>query len=242
MRNFLKNSTLVVLSSLFVLTSCENDPVEDDRDKDIPEYFPLAVGNYWIYDVYNIDENGNEQLLNLQDTLAIVKDSIIDGKVYFVQKWVDSRYSSFGGIRIREQFIRKSSDCILQYNHLKYPHFQDTILSYTNFTDILLEIVSYEGNTIFDPHDKKDTLYTVSFKMENPETVRVPAGSFEAVDFRGTYFVHEKYLHPDLPNPRYIHNYYADRIGLLLKTEDYYTSLARREWRLSKYHIVSNSN
>lgn len=58
--------------------------VEDSTDYSAKsEYLPMEVGNYWVYDVYEIDSLGNERLLDYKDSTVITKDTIISGNRYF---------------------------------------------------------------------------------------------------------------------------------------------------------------
>lgn len=62
---------LIYLGLLVALfTSCDKDnstPIIDSADK--ANYFPLQIGNYWVYEHYDIDSLGNETIKNRTDSV-----------------------------------------------------------------------------------------------------------------------------------------------------------------------------
>ena len=99
-----------------------------------------------------------------------------------------------------------------------------------NFTDVLAsktEIV--EG----------DTLYTLQYRMERVTgTVSVPAGEFEALNYRGTVKMPED--RPGIQNPRYINTYYAKGTGKILETYFFLNDSRINEKRLIRFGLAGN--
>src|SRR5688572_16141233 len=48
-----------------------------------PAYFPLEVGNYWVYQYFDIDESGIATATAKLDSCYISEDTIIRGRRYF---------------------------------------------------------------------------------------------------------------------------------------------------------------
>ncbi|MBA3706554.1 MAG: hypothetical protein H0W84_11855, partial [Bacteroidetes bacterium] len=44
---------------------------------------PLAIGNYWIYQSVTIDTNGVETIYPKQDSLYVLKDTVVNASVYY---------------------------------------------------------------------------------------------------------------------------------------------------------------
>jgi len=86
----------IILSGLFLTTmfSCKKEEIDinmvctsDSTGVSIQKspYFPMQVGNYWIYQHYQVDTlNHTENLTIPYDSLVIDRDSIIDGYKYYV--------------------------------------------------------------------------------------------------------------------------------------------------------------
>lgn len=214
-----------VLSSFAILlifiSSCKKD--EDVICPPTPEpqlnYMPLAIGNYWLYETYRVDTNGVETNLNYHDSIVVTRDTIINNDTFYI---VEGTYRPFhtqwGVIRI----IKNDNGNLV--NHLG-----DTILPATNFTDTFRKHYEIIGNN--------DTLFYRSFKMIDPTyDVTVPAGTFPIVDYRGTYTTYQNI--PNVPNPRYVHNYYAENVGKVKETYHYMSSPQTMEIRLTKYFVV----
>ena len=213
-----------VLSSLAILlifiSSCKKD--EDVICPPTPEplnYMPLAIGNYWIYETYRVDTNGVETNLNYHDSIVITRDTMINNETFYV---VEGTYrpfhSQWGVIRI----IKNDNGNLI--NHLG-----DTILPATNFTDLYREHYEITGNN--------DTLFHRSFRMfDHTYDVTVPAGTFPIVDFMGTYTMFQNI--PNTPNPRLVHNYYAENVGKVKETYFYMSSPSIHEIRLTNYLVV----
>lgn len=90
------------LAAIPFFSSCEKDePIEPQTAKtpaSIEEYYPLSIGNYWIYQQF-IYENGTKTVGRI-DSTVITNDTLIDGKKYYVlrgteyfdRNWEHSKY------------------------------------------------------------------------------------------------------------------------------------------------------
>lgn len=190
------------------ITSCKKDDSENKLTP-IPasDYMQLEIGNYWIYEWYNIDSSGNANLMATSDSSIISGDTLIRGLVFYKKLiFQNENYA---------EFIRDSSGYLV--DHEGIIRFSDH-----DFTNILLvkEIIP--------------DLATVEYQMANKDSlISISLGTYPTYDFRGTVIP----LNPQYPyGINYTHNFYADGMGLI-KTSSYYFSNPnlRVERRLIRY-------
>lgn len=216
-RLFLLSFTLVVLAS------CEKE-VDSPLIEDEPQptthnaYFPLEIGNYWVYQHVNRDASNNETLTEIIDSIVVERDTFINGKQYFVIEGTNYPYN--GGDWETIELLRDSLGYLV--NHQGAVRF-----SADNFDDILAsktEVI------------EQDTLYTLTYQMaEVDQEFSVPAGTFEVLNFQGTVYSFRKL--PGIDNPRYLNNLYAKGVGKVLQTYFFFNSPMISEKRLIRYHI-----
>lgn len=206
---------------LAMFISCDkdddNDEIIENKNKEA-SYLPLEIGNYWIYQHYNIDSLGNETQVDRMDSVLISKDTMINDLQYYVLE--GSSFPTNNGIWGPIDFLRDSSGYVV--------NFQGKIrFSEDNFVDTLVF-----DNRIYG----EDTVYTSSYKMENTAMqVSVPAGEFEVLNFKGTLYT--PHNHPRIANPRYLNTYYSKNVGKVLSTYFYIHSLYISEKRLVRYYV-----
>jgi len=72
---------------LLTLNACKkDDPVPADNgtsSADVPTYFPLAIGNYWVYNFQSYDPDGVPFGTTSVDSLQVVGDSLINDELYY---------------------------------------------------------------------------------------------------------------------------------------------------------------
>ncbi|HPJ47195.1 MAG TPA: hypothetical protein PL017_13970 [Tenuifilaceae bacterium] len=210
---------LLFVTTISILTSCQkNEEITLETKSD---YLPLSIGNYWVYQHYKIDTDGNETLLQYLDSIVIKGDTIIKDEKFFI---IENHF--FNSKWTQTEFLRDSSKNLV--NNLGHCFFSET-----NFTDVLYEY--YENNNIYN-----DTLYSIKYQMHNPNLdITVPAGSFNVLNYKGDleYYATEHFS-PLIFN-RTINTYYAPQIGKILTTY-YFASLPDTfEKRLTRYKIVT---
>jgi len=211
----MRNLFALIMAAAFLI-SCEQ---ETDKVNEII-YFPLEIGNYWIYQHYDIDSSGNETQKSLMDSILITRDTIINGNQYFV---LQGTYYPYTHNHSEIVFIlRDSAGYILNE--------KGTIMfSENNFTDTLVNyyyIEQYSG----------DTIYNSIAKMEKvDEPVIVPAGTFSVLNYKRSIYTSQKYA--GLGNPRNMNTYYAEKTGIILDTYFYLQDPGISEKRLVRYHI-----
>ena len=71
---------MFVLGAILSIVACQksNQPLP-------PDYYPLAVGNFWVYDMHRVDSVGNNLSLWKTDSTIIVSDTMI-GSVQFLKR------------------------------------------------------------------------------------------------------------------------------------------------------------
>ena len=203
----------------FFFFSCQKDGNESDGSTlKVFNYYPLEIGNYWIYSNYKIDTLGNERDMNKKDSVIISRDTIIRGNQYYILE--GSMYLFDGGEWSIIDILRDSSGYLINdKGEVKF--------SANNFIDTLYTFIQLNN---------EDTLYTVTYQMEKlNSTVNVPAGNFEALNFKGSLYT--QIMVKGIKNPRYINNYYANNVGKIFQTIFYLASPDIFEKRLERYKI-----
>lgn len=216
---------LMIAALILVFFSCS----ENDDDMGSTQlvaldagYIPFYPGNYWVYEQYRIDTLGNETILDTYDSVFISRIEVVNGIQYFVFEgtWMSSPDSIDNLFALRDSagyFVDPSGTI----------YFTDQ-----NFTDTLETFTFVISNG--------DTLYESWYKMESePQTISVPAGEFEALNYHGT--IHTIYPNPQVPAIRYKDKLYSKNVGLVLDNYFYLGSPNRFERRLKHYYIDQQS-
>ena len=204
----MKRVLLLILITGIISVSCKkDDPEENPTPLPTADYMQLKVGNYWVYQWYQVDSSGNATLMNKSDSSIITGDTIIGGHTYF--KKLSLQDENHIG------FIRDSNGYLVDYMGMIF--FSDH-----DFTKILRieEIVP--------------DVATTEYRMANKDSlISISLGTYPTYNFRGTVYP----LDPQYPHGiNYTHNFYADGMGLI-KTSSYYFSNPnlRIERRLVKF-------
>jgi hypothetical protein len=205
---------LLSLSILLIfIFSCKKEIVTPSCESPITgSYIPMSVGSYWIYQWYEIDSLGTEELLEGKtDTVTIVKDTFIQTSIYKKIKEVNSYILPGNVIKFRRDSL----------GFLVNPR-NDIYFSSSNFTDTL----RIDSNTNFK----------AIFKMEIPSApIETTAGVFECLNFQGE-------ITPFLPvdwSTQLINTYYSRGVGKIQENTFYFSSAAENQFqrRLIEYHI-----
>ena len=219
----LKN--LLLLCSLALLAfSCNND---DDQHQPAPVTFPnysqLKVGNYWIYQRFQID-NGTVTPLNIYDSVYVEKDSVMNGnRYYYLNKPDDfTPYKS-----VISGWLRDS----LHYTLSGLGAGGDVVFSSQDFTTQFLDYYVESSN---------DTLYRrVNQMVEKDMLINTPAGNFETSNYREEYRFYPAY-NSNVP-AAYMNHQFAKNVGLVNETLlGYLFDFQNGRWkerRLVRYHL-----
>ncbi len=220
-----KVMVFAVAAATFALISCN----KNDEAPSTPSgpwgagYIPAYPGNYWVYEHIRIDTLGNETPQNTYDSIAVTGKAVIGGREYIVFK---GTWRSAPELMDTVMLLRDSAGCYV--DPAGEIHF-----SYSNFTDTLLAF-----NAVQNPAG--DTMYTLWRRMEpEPQWVTVAAGTFQALNFRGTVLTSDP--NPGVPAFRYQDKLFARNTGMVLDTYHYLGSPTRFERRLKRYHVSDRS-
>lgn len=212
--------TLWMLSRLLITTciiSCKKD---DDDSSTTPEadYTPMAVGDYWIYEHYQVDTLGNAIPMGTTDSTYIEKDTLINSKVYY--KMISP--GLLGEERI--YLLRDSSHYLVSFPG-------EIIFSSRNFTDTLKQY--YYVLQVSGP----DTLARIIKKMADQNvTVNTPAGTFTTNSYQTKFLMYPNF--PMVGNTRYLNTRYAPVVGVVSESLPFFLSSPYiEEKRLLRYHL-----
>jgi len=208
--------TTTVFFAIIVFAGCKKEiavetlpPITVTQTSKVTDYYPLTVGSYWIYHVYEIDTNLIDHYWTT-DTIRIVSDTLLDEKKYYYFKG-----NYFGGPF--SDFITDSLDYIIYSDGT-------IILSNSNFTDTLRVRVIPGISTSY-------------YKMfDHGRIVSVPAGTFPIIDREQiSYYDNPNYPYG---NPRTATRNYAKGVGMI-KDRNYMDGSPKwLERRLVQYHIA----
>lgn len=202
-----------------LIPSCKNnEPINPTDYSQKSDYLPLEIGNYWVYRHFEIDEQGNETEMSEIDSVVISRDTIINNSRYYVLEGTNYPINEgrWGIIDI----LRDSSDYLV--NEIGTIEFAKN-----NFSDILASKIEVLNG---------DTLYSLSYKMEKSVSpIAVPAGTFNVLNFQGTLITNQNLFNTE--NPRFINNYYAEKVGKIIETYFFINSPVIHEKKLIRYNV-----
>ena len=198
---------------LIFIFSCKKETVIPPCESQISgSYFPMEVGSYWIYQWYEIDSSGTEELMNGKiDTVTIVKDTLIGTSIF---KKIREN-NSFVSDPIIIKFRRDSLGFLIDRNNNIY-------FSSSNFTDTL-KIINNNN-------------FKIIYQMEIlTAPIETTAGTFDCLNFQGE-------VTPFLPvewSTQFINTYYSKGIGQIQENNFYFNSAHVNQFqrRLIEYHL-----
>ena len=204
-------STLCMLF-LFVSNSCKKEasPIIYDT------YFPLKVGNYWIYEEIRVDFSGTETSMNRLDSNYVEKDTVINGDTYYKVHKPNIVFPDYF------ELLKDSMHYIVNVNG-------KILFSSQDFSNVY-----YRESTVVPVND---TLYTMECKMESASTsVVVASGTYMCKNSKETYSMYPGWS-AGTPT-RYRNFYYAKDIGIIEETIPFFVSSTHYiEKRLVRYQL-----
>jgi hypothetical protein len=216
-------NVILMIGIFMCLCSCKKDDDKKKSEITNSDYLPMKVGNYWVYQEYEIDTIGNERQTSIFDSAVITKDTLINSKIYY---------------RL-DNFVYYSISDVIKVDLLGTVYYRD---SSKNLISSKGQIVFSEDNfsdTLFKKAEllQGDTIYWITFKMERPlGNVNTPAGIFNnLLNFKGTVICNPKYT--SIKNPRYVNIFYAKEVGEILQSNIYVLGGGSVEKRLVRYQV-----
>jgi hypothetical protein len=212
-------SVLLALSIFSILySSCkkddDNEPGTTYSSPTYDNYSRLAVGNYWVYQRYDLDTSGT-YTRTIEDSCYINKDTVIGGNRYYVY----NEPGVSGGMVTH--FLRDSLHYILD-NHKIIFSSQDHSSVFDSGYNIMT------GN---------DTVCRYESKMTDINlVVNPPAGVFTTSAFITHYYMYPG--HTNAGSTRYVYTRYAKNIGIVEQSLPFYANSSTYEIRqLIRYHL-----
>lgn len=194
--------------------ACEKDSDDPDTEpaEKVTDYFPLEVGNYWVYKVYNCDSLEYDCEEYRLDTTTITDTTIIDGNKYYV---LNSSYPPVES----PLYLRDSGDYIIDSDGR-------ILFAINNYNTVLY---SYEelqpDNTVIYKID-----YSISNEQEKHEFLEV---EYDCYNYRGEVYM----LKDNFSEPRYCNNLYAKNVGLMYDNYFYVSSESGIKRELIDYKV-----
>lgn len=214
----MKKLIALVIVIFFIGCCIDDNPIIQNPQPPKLKHFPLHVGNHWIYEHYKIDTLGNESLLNKTDSIVISGDTLINDNIYYV---LEGTNNPFNNKWDTIQILRDSIGYLVNAKGL-------ILFAEDNFIDTFSN-----KTTVFG----LDTI-SLFYKMDEPDnTITVPAGTFETLNYRGTLSI----IHgSEAPLHKFNDNYYANGVGKILQSYHWVSTahLYRYEKRLVRYALV----
>lgn len=165
------------------------------------EYFPLTVGNEWVYKISYCDSIQNNCIISRYDTLSIVSDSIYQTDTFFLLK--ETGFMGFPrAIRSDSIFLYRESGDVFFCSNVD----QDLIIPFL-VVDSIGGVETEIWNGFYHLIDLDFAIY-------------VPVGVMPVVNFQGQIFSEINGYSHELV----VDNYYSKNIGLVKFTLKYLNS------------------
>jgi hypothetical protein len=212
---------LVAVAALLVLyaSSCKDDK-QPDPIPDPPilydDYAKLKIGNYWIYQLFDVDSLGNGPALNEFDSTYVSKDTLINGNTYYFLASTIPYTNNF--------WLRDSL-------HYLVNEYGKIFFSSEDFT------TAFVSMPLFFNQGTTDTTAWVTQKMVGKASPFItPMGEFTTSDFQTIYDMYPN--HNQAGTRRVVHKRYSKNIGIVSETIPFFIENIRyREKRLIRYHV-----
>jgi hypothetical protein len=214
----------IVLLLILIFLSCkkENENPPDNTgpaNVTYPDYTVMKPGNYWIYQLFQVNEDGTELALNTFDSAYVEKDTTIEDNSY--HKYVVNGQSSF---------VRDSLSYLVRWGAAAHV----ILFSSTDFNNTLRAYYHIDQQTGIP-----DTFSYNIFKMTDSNMlVTTPAGQFRTCNFQERLYLYPNHRYQN-DSLKYYDTRYAQHIGKVSETVYFsiYPPAVIVERRLIRYHL-----
>lgn len=210
----MKHVLLIVILSFVVLQACKKDEPDPDPvpQESVLDYFPLTVGNYWIYEVSHCDSTWTECNYSRTDSNYVSKDTMIRGNMYYK---IEGRNFLFP----EPFFLRDSLDYLVD-------HKGNILFSNKDFKTKFSEeyVVVGDNDTLYHWYNKMD---------ETPFHVDVPAGEFTCLDKKLSFFRKQENFETEFNS----HYALSKNTGPVYSNAMFASSTGGIKWELLRYSI-----
>ncbi len=208
--------TLSFLLIILFISACEKDKICTTSDPCAPtmRYFPMAIGNYWIYEVAHYDASTEiETITGKKDTIRIIGDTLIGSDLYYTFE-KDQFVPSI--VRKDTVYLRDSIGYIVNPQG-------DIIFTASGFSGLVYRRVLLQtpGANYYFRYSILDTLSLQT----------TPAGTFDCLDYSACLFLN------GIKDPRVIHRYHSEDVGLVFENSFFVSSTIDMRRYLFEYHL-----
>lgn len=213
----MKRTILIISIALISFYSCnEKSNPDPEPEKTVLDYFPLNVGNYWVYESSSCDSSWVNCNSGSIDTNWITKDTIINNYTYYKLEGKNILN------RDTPVFLRDSASYIITNSG-------SIFLSDKDFNNKYYE--RYEVSPV-----SNDTIFHLYYQMvDKPNMVIVPLGTYDCIDFRGSLFRKQDSFALEFNT----HQYFAKNVGPIYQNAIFASSLGGLKRELVSYNIVT---
>jgi hypothetical protein len=210
----MKQLTLLCAMALMSFMACQKENASTSTITiNTENYFPMKVGNYWIYVNSEVSSTGVETVNEGLDSVFIEKDTIVNSKLFYKFVTYNTKYKTYSKGRL----LRDSLQNI-------FTEKDKIIFSAKNFKDTF----EFDYNNI-------ELFKTKYYKMEKENNIVSSTGTYNCLDYRLTAILKQPALDGD--TVRYCHTYYSNNIGLLQKKAGFISSRAFLKEDLIRYKV-----
>lgn len=171
----MKNLALMFsVCALFYSCKKNDETPETPTPVTYDSYSNLKVGNYWVYERFNLDTVGGIYTsLNVFDSSYIEKDTVVNGNTYYKLMAINYPNTEYIG-----EYLRDSLSFIVNLTG-------SIVFASQNFTDTF-----YTHYYILNTGSSDDTVSYIYSKMADDNfSIEVPAGTFATKNYRTTYMM-----------------------------------------------------
>jgi hypothetical protein len=210
----MKRNIFFVFMVIFAFSACKKETKSNPElppQESVLDYYPLAVGNYWLYEVSSCDSSWEDCTSMRVDSNYVSKDTLMNGHTYFKLEGRKMTGSA-------PSFIRDSLDYIVDNRG-------NILFSNKDFATKFHEeyVIS-----------QTDTIYHWFYKMDStPFVVTVPLGEFICLDNKLSFFrINENFQHEFNA-----HSAYAKNVGPVHKQVMFASSTGGYKTELVGYNL-----
>ena len=197
-----------------LIIACTQETVLPTAEPDAvsaADYTHLKVGNFWVYDWYEIDPEGNSSFYS-RDTMLVAGSIQVEGHT---------------AMELTGQRLGRDFSTVLFDSANSVYTYPERFLYFT------LDSAVHEG--VIGPSESP--FFTTSYYLvQGYQEVSVPSGTFECLNFQGKYVPQDqKYPY----GTRYNDNLFAANIGMVKMKTNYAHSPNTLEGSLIAYGIIN---
>lgn len=212
---------MLSISLCLIVVSCKDDDEDDNTPTPVvyDNYTQLKVGNYWIYQRFDVDSSGTSTPTSIFDSCYIEKDTLIAGFTYY--KMVrPAPYPPMQSV-----FLVKDS------LHYLVEAGGNILFSSIDFFNIFQDTYITAGGT------PSDTVCRILKKMtEKNLVVSTPNGVFQTSNCQAQYLMYPNWAFAGAL--RLMNTRFAKDVGIVTETLPFFASNPDYiERRLVRYHL-----